>query len=100
MQKGPLGQDWHLHGSWGWDHVSEQFVKARLPSNHGDPDRFIKERISFVELAMRLRGGEIAELNARLPQTLADAALRERMSRDDLDASARRSRWRSAIAAT
>jgi hypothetical protein len=63
--------------SWSWDYVCEQFVKAAPPE--GDPDRFIKERLSFIELALRLRNAEIDQLNARLPQTLAEAALRDKM---------------------
>jgi hypothetical protein len=77
-QKNALGQEWPVQGLWNWDYVCEQFVKARFPTGHRDPDRFIKERISFIELAMRLRGGEIEQLNARLPRALADAALHDR----------------------
>lgn len=37
------------------------------------PDRFMKERISFVELAFRLREEELAALNRELPAKLAAA---------------------------
>ncbi|MFH2060062.1 MAG: hypothetical protein ABIJ59_14325 [Pseudomonadota bacterium] len=76
--KNGLGQEWPVQGFWGWDYVCEQFVKAQFPEGHRDPDRFIKERISFIELSMRLRGEEIKQLNARLPQVLANAALRDK----------------------
>ena len=77
-QKTAFDQEWPVQGFWGWDYVCEQFVKAQFPTGHRDPDRFVKKRISFIELAMRLRGEEIEQLNARLPQALAEAALRDR----------------------
>jgi hypothetical protein len=77
-QKNALGQEWPVQGFWGWDHVCEQFLKAPFPPAHRDPDRFVKERISFVELAMRFRGAEIEQLNARLPQALAEASIRDK----------------------
>src|SRR5689334_11162116 len=76
--RNPHGQEWPVQGFWEWDHVCEQFVKAQLPSRHPDPDRFLKERISFVELAVRLRGAEIEQLNARLPESIAEAAIRDK----------------------
>ncbi len=77
-QKNALGQEWPVSGSWGWDYVCDKFVKAQFPAGHQDPDCFIKERISFIELAMRLRGGEIEVMNAGLPQSLAEAKFRDR----------------------
>jgi hypothetical protein len=79
IQKGPLGQEWQTQGFWDWYTVCERFVKADFPPGHRDPDRFIKERISLIELAMRLRGEEIEKLNADLPETIAKAGLREKM---------------------
>ena len=78
-QKNAFGQEWPVDGSWGWNYVCEQFVKAPFPTGNLNPDRFVKERISFIELAMRLRGLEIEQLNTRLPQALADAAFRDRI---------------------
>lgn len=75
-QKNALGQEWPVSGWFSWDHICGQFVNATL-TGQTDPDRFIKERISFVELALRLRGDEIAQANAQLPQALADAARRD-----------------------
>ena len=77
--KNGLGQEWPVQGFNAWDYVCEQFVKAQFPGGHGAPDRFIKERISFIELSMRLRDEEIKQLNARLPQVLANAALRDKL---------------------
>jgi hypothetical protein len=75
-QKSGLGQEWPVSGWFSWDYVCGQFVNAKF-TGQVDPDRFIKERISFVELAMRLRGDEIAEANAQLRQSLAEAAMRD-----------------------
>lgn len=77
-QKNVVGQEFQAQGFWGWDYVCEQFVKAQFLEGHRDPDRFIKERISFIELSMRLRGEKIKQLNARLPQVLANAALHDK----------------------
>lgn len=78
-QKGPTGQEWPVSGFFEWDHVCGQFVTAQPPAALSSPDAFIKERISFVELAMRLREDELTELNVRLPQTLLEAELRDRL---------------------
>jgi hypothetical protein len=75
-QKNALGQDCPVSGWFSLDHVCGQFVNAPF-SGQIAPDRFIKERISFVELAMRLRGEEIAQTNAQLPKSLVDAQLRD-----------------------
>lgn len=81
--KSPIGQEWPVSGSFSWDHVCDQFVNAAFIGQI-DPDRFTKERISFVELAMRLRGDEIAQINAQLPQSLAEAAVRDAAPRRGL----------------
>ena len=77
-QKNALGQEWPVQGFFGWNYVCEQYIKAPISANHLDPDRFIKERISFIELAFRLRGSEIAELNAKLPTALKEAEFRDK----------------------
>lgn len=76
-QKNALGQDWPVSGFFSWDHVCEQFVTAKPPPATGNVDGFIKERISFIELVMRLREDEIAQINAQLPATLLEAQLRD-----------------------
>ncbi|MDO8421640.1 MAG: hypothetical protein Q7S99_05715, partial [Parvibaculum sp.] len=78
-QRNGLGQEWPVQGNWSWDYVCAQFVKAQYPTGHPDADRFVKERLSFIELAMRMRGAEIEQLNIRLPQALAEAALRDKI---------------------
>ena len=74
--KNPLGQEYPVSGQFSWDRVCGSFVKAEF-DGRVDPDQFIKERISFVELGMRLLGDEVAAANAQLPQKLAKAAQRD-----------------------
>lgn len=76
-QKNAFGTDVHHSGFNSWIYVCESFVKAACPPGHPDPDRFIKERISFIELAFRLRGDEIVALNANLPRALSEASKME-----------------------
>jgi hypothetical protein len=83
-QKNALGQDWPVSGFFSWDHVCEQFVTAKPPPATGNVDGFIKERISFIELVMRLREDEIAQINAQLPATLLEAQLRDSRFRGDI----------------
>jgi hypothetical protein len=82
-QKNALGQDWPVSGLFSWDHVCDQFVNEKY-SNQCDADPFIKERISFVELALRLRGEEIAQANAQFSTTLAQARMRDASPRSGL----------------
>ncbi len=78
-----LDREWPVLFLRRWDYVCEHFVKAEFQANHKDSDRFIKERISFIELAMRHRGEQIAHLNSSLPQQLAQAALTDRLLSDE-----------------
>lgn len=78
-QKNSLGHEYPVQDFWNWEHVCGQFVKAEFPTTHLDADRFVKERLSFIELAMRLRGEDIYQLNNRLPQAIAEAESRDRM---------------------
>lgn len=83
-QKNALGQEYPVSGFWGWQYVCEQFVKAPLTQQHSDPDRFIKERVSLIELALRTRGAEIAQINAQLPAAVLEAESRARSPRPGL----------------
>ena len=82
-QKNALGQEWPVSGFFSWDHVCDQFVNATY-TGQCDADRFIKERISFVELALRLRGEEVAQANSQLSTALAQAAVRDAIPRSGL----------------
>lgn len=76
-QKNAFGQELPVSGWFPWVHVCEQFVTAKY-TGQCDADRFIKERISFVELALRLRGEEVALANSQLSAALVQAALRDK----------------------
>lgn len=76
MQKNALGQELPVSGWFDWDHVCHQFVNAKYVGQ-SDADRFIKERISFIEIALRLRGEEVTTTNANFEQALANAALHD-----------------------
>lgn len=82
-QKNALGQECPVSGFFSWDHVCDQFVNAKY-TGQCDADRFIKERISFVELALRLRGEEVAHENSQLSMALAQAAMRDASPRSGL----------------
>jgi hypothetical protein len=77
-QKNYLGNEVPVSGSFSWDHICGQFVNEKY-IGQTDPDRFIKERLSFVELALRVRGDEIADANAELRKRIAEAEIRDKM---------------------
>jgi AbiJ-like protein len=79
-QKNALGHEFPMSGWFSWDHVCGQFVNAKYAA-HIEADRFIKERISFIELALRLRGEEIATVNANLRAAIQQAAFRDATTR-------------------
>ena len=82
-QKNALGREWPVSGWFSWDHVCNQFVKAKY-IGQCDADRFIKERISFVELALRLRGEEVAHANSQLCVAVEQTAKRDATQRSSL----------------
>jgi hypothetical protein len=71
-----MGNLYTQTGFWPMDKVCKDFVCAEY-TGAVPPDRFMKERISFVELAFRLREEELAALNQELPAQLAAAKRRE-----------------------
>lgn len=62
-------------GYYSWDFVCKQFVCADYDVNVL-PDRFIKERISFIELAFRQRSEDVQATNNDLPRQLMIAKSR------------------------
>src|SRR6185369_15183348 len=76
ITKNGLGQDCPVSGWYSWEHVCSQFVNVTY-TGQCDADRFIKERISFVELGLRLRGEEVAQANANLPNSITQAAIQD-----------------------
>ncbi|ABM59266.1 AbiJ-NTD4 domain-containing protein [Verminephrobacter eiseniae] len=73
-QRNAFGQEFPVSGLFPWDHVCEQFVNASY-SRQCEADRFIKERISFIELALRLRGDDIASANSQLASEIRKAKI-------------------------
>jgi hypothetical protein len=63
--------------TWKMDKVCKDFVCTPY-AGKGTPDRYVKERISFIELAFRLRGERIQEENAKLPKDILEAQIRLR----------------------
>lgn len=77
-QKNANGVDMPISGFWGWDIVCKKFVTAPFIPHLHRADQFIKERISLIELALRLRGEEVSENNTKLPNALRDAEISEK----------------------
>ncbi len=73
--KNALNQDMPVSGYYSIDFVCGSFVKEKYRMQ--DPDKFIKERLSFIELALRLRGEEIQKANSDLPNALSRASFYE-----------------------
>lgn len=84
--KNHLGQSVPVSGFFSWNYVCEKFVKSEYSSKVNDPDTFMKERISFVELAMRIRYEELETVNASLPRALSQAKVRDANSRHRIHA--------------
>lgn len=68
------GQPYTNSGFWTLDKVCKDFVCAKY-DGAVSPDRFMKERISFIELAFRLREEELAAINLELPKKIKEAEL-------------------------
>ena len=66
-----------LTGTRSLHNVCENFMCAS-PTAAVSADRFMKERISFVELAFREREETIAELNRKLPEKIQAAQIEEK----------------------
>ncbi len=84
--KNHLGQSVTVSGFFSWNYVCEKFVKSEYSSKINDPDTFMKERISFVELAMRIRYEELETVNASLPRALSQAKVRDANSKHRIHA--------------
>jgi len=74
-----MGKSYTQSGFWTMDKVCKDFVCAKY-TEAVSADRFMKERVSFVELAFRLREEEIAALDRELPAKLAAARLEDQTS--------------------
>lgn len=73
-----MGKPHTKSGSWAMDEVCKAFVCAKY-TGAVTPDHFMKERLSFVELAFRLHDEELAALNLDLPKKIEAAKLQDRI---------------------
>lgn len=67
----------------GWNDMNfvvEQWLNFTFADDL-DPDMFVKRRLSFVELAFRIREEQVAQANAEFPQRLAEAEMQDKMPR-------------------
>ena len=64
-----MGKPQTYSGLWTYDKVCRDFVCARYTGDVS-PDRFMKERISFIELAFRLREDELIPVNLDSPKII------------------------------
>lgn len=76
-QKNALGQEFPVSGWFPWDYVCEQFV-IKPPNTGVDPDQFLKERFSLIELGMRFRSDKITQENSYFPKALIEATYRDK----------------------
>lgn len=70
------GKPHTVTGLWTMNTVCENWM-LRQYNSQTPADQFVKERLSFVEIAFRLKGERIAQANANLPAAVRDADLRE-----------------------
>ena len=71
-----MGKPYTHSGFWTYDRVCKDFVCAKYTGDVS-PDRFMKERISFIELAFRLREEELLALNLDLPKKIEVGKLQD-----------------------
>lgn len=75
-QKAASGNELPVSGFFGYDYVCGQFVTSMPPSGNASVDAFIKERVSFIELLMRMRENEVAVENSNFPAAVLEAQRR------------------------
>lgn len=71
------------HTNSGWNDMNivvEQWLNVKFTDGM-DPDVFVKRRLSFVELAFRMREEQVAQANADFPGQLAGAELQNLLPR-------------------
>lgn len=69
------GKPHTVSGTWTINTVCENWMLKAFDGKE-PVDEFIKNRLSFVEIAFRLQGDRIAEANAKLPESILAADLR------------------------
>jgi hypothetical protein len=69
-----MGKPFTQTGTYTYDRICKSFVCARYTVGIS-PDRFMKERISFIELAFRIREEELTTFNQELAKKIARATI-------------------------
>jgi len=85
------------HTNSGWNDMNfvvEQWLNFKLTDDL-DPDMFVKRRLSFVELAFRMREEQVAQANADFPRQLAGAAMQDMLPPETHDSSRQAVRQRA-----
>ncbi|WP_420211411.1 AbiJ-NTD4 domain-containing protein [Burkholderia aenigmatica] len=81
QQKNGFGVDVPVSWAFDWEHVCATFVSAPPTASTLDVDMFIKERISFIELTMRLREEELTMPDPPLAKTMAELDIKHRLAK-------------------
>ena len=71
------GKPYQVSGNYGWNVACKSFVCAAFTGAVA-ADRFIKERLSFIELAFRDRDEELQVINSKLPTEIVRARLHDK----------------------
>jgi hypothetical protein len=72
------GKQFTQSGAWSLDKVCETFVCANYDESFS-ADRFMKERVSFIEIAFRERENELKAINLELPRKIQEALIQTRL---------------------
>lgn len=72
-----MGKSQMVSGTWTMDKVCETWMLQAFDGSQ-TPDRFIKERLSLVEIGFRKRGETIAEANAQLKSQTQAIQIRQK----------------------
>lgn len=70
----------------GWNDMNfviEQWLNIKFTENM-DRDMFVKQRLSFIELAFRTRDEQVAQANEEFPRLLAQAEIQDKMPRNPM----------------
>jgi hypothetical protein len=68
-------------GTYSYQNMCKNFLLAPPPENPEAADEFVKDRLSLVELAYRLKASQIAEANRVLPSEIAKAEVAEKLTK-------------------
>ena len=66
-------------GNWSFDKVCETWMLNPFSTNEHIADTYVKERLSFVELAFRQKEALVSMANASYPEALAKAKLADKV---------------------